>query len=882
MANTYELIVKTVDQSSKTLGNIQKSLDRTEKKMISMRKAVLGIGTAFAAIKTAQFIGNVIEVGSRFDKLTRTISVFTGSMSAAESEIARVSKISKALGLDVEQTLAAFIKLNQFGIDTSSESLTAFANIAAATGKDLEQFGEAVADALTGEFERLKEFGIKVSSDNGKFTAKIGEDQIAIANSTTDLIDQIQKLGEQGGRYFGVAAKQAEGFAGTMNRLRSTVNEAKVEIFKGFGPELQGILDKFNTYLEGNREVFRALGEAGGEVIVLLAEGLSKLADSLGLLDPGGLKNAFASLLDGLASFISGFNTGIQGILVGFAQVNNAIIQAQAAVGNGILIPEGMTEQQYLDDLKRQLDEISAFDTGGMLFGLGGLAGGFVKPTVEAELLKRQIAALEDESTPRLQLMSTEFNNTGSAASQAAENIRSFADQLRDSAQQDINGALGGRGEMYERLGERAAYLAEQERLAADAALQHANANEQLLMSMQVIPTTLTETNAAFSELIQNTNETIAQQELNDELVRRVTQSYQDGYISLEQYKIAMQQLGITIDDVTNNLSGFEQFMKTTIDTAQSSVNQTSYATQAQAALKQQLADGTITLDVYSAAMERVNGILGISTQRTSTLKDEVETIASTYKNATDAIDDYNLKQTNAAGAISKLQQDFNSGKYSLEEFRVGMENLGLTTDDLSDRSIAMGINITDAFTSAGDSLAQGLARGIARGESIMSSFKNFMQNILETILTQIIQQAFINPMISSMTAGFSQAFSAFGAGGVGAFGTGAGILGSLFGGGPLGLLGGFLGFANGGVVPGMPTRGDSVPILATPGEVILNKRQQADVLQGGGEEPVTVNFNISAIDTQTGTEFILKNKKQITGVIQQAYNTRGQSGPLG
>jgi len=113
---------------------------------------------------------------------------------------------------------------------------------------------------------------------------------------------------------------------------------------------------------------------------------------------------------------------------------------------------------------------------------------------------------------------------------------------------------------------------------------------------------------------------------------------------------------------------------------------------------------------------------------------------------------------------------------------------------------------------------------------------------------------------------------------------SGGGLLGGLFGGGGglFGLLGGFLGFASGGVVPGMPTRGDSVPILATPGEVILNKRQQGEVLQAKRDEPLTVNFNLQAIDTQSGTEFILKNKKQITGVIQQAYNTRGQSGPLG
>ena len=41
-------------------------------------------------------------------------------------------------------------------------------NTASAMGKIVEQFVEAVADASTGEFERLKEFGIKASSEGDR------------------------------------------------------------------------------------------------------------------------------------------------------------------------------------------------------------------------------------------------------------------------------------------------------------------------------------------------------------------------------------------------------------------------------------------------------------------------------------------------------------------------------------------------------------------------------------------------------------------------------------------------------------------------------------------------------------------------------------------
>ena len=48
------------------------------------------------------------------------------------------------------------------------------------------------------------------------------------------------------------------------------------------------------------------------------------------------------------------------------------------------------------------------------------------------------------------------------------------------------------------------------------------------------------------------------------------------------------------------------------------------------------------------------------------------------------------------------------------------------------------------------------------------------------------------------------------------------------------------------------------------------------------GGESLTVNFNLNAIDTQTGTEFLVQNKRVITGVVQDAFRRRAQSGPLG
>jgi hypothetical protein len=72
---------------------------------------------------------------------------------------------------------------------------------------------------------------------------------------------------------------------------------------------------------------------------------------------------------------------------------------------------------------------------------------------------------------------------------------------------------------------------------------------------------------------------------------------------------------------------------------------------------------------------------------------------------------------------------------------------------------------------------------------------------------------------------------------------------------------------------------GERGPELFMPGQagnVVPN-----DQLNNNGGD-LTVNFTLNAVDTQTGVQFLLENKRVITGVIQEAYQRRGAQGPIG
>lgn len=68
----------------------------------------------------------------------------------------------------------SYIKLVNRGFKPTREEIISLGDLASSQGKQFDQLTEALLDAQTGEFERLKEFGVKakVSGDQVAFTFK--------------------------------------------------------------------------------------------------------------------------------------------------------------------------------------------------------------------------------------------------------------------------------------------------------------------------------------------------------------------------------------------------------------------------------------------------------------------------------------------------------------------------------------------------------------------------------------------------------------------------------------------------------------------------------------------------------------------------------------
>lgn len=218
-------------QLERELTDVEKGADRIGAAMTTMAKAVAGV---VAAISLGNLISDLIKTQRQFDVMNASLKTMTGSQEAATAAFDRLSKIAEKTPFDLEQVVGAFTKMKSLGLDPSQRALMSYSDTASAMGKNLNQLVEAVADAATGEFERLKEFGItaKKQGDDVTFTFQGVETKIK-ANSA-NIVEYLTKIGEV--NFAGASADRMASLDGNISNLKDSIQALYREVNNsGFG-----------------------------------------------------------------------------------------------------------------------------------------------------------------------------------------------------------------------------------------------------------------------------------------------------------------------------------------------------------------------------------------------------------------------------------------------------------------------------------------------------------------------------------------------------------------------------------------------------------------------------------------------------------------------
>lgn len=233
---------------------LKKSIGQSETALNGFSKAVKGVGGQLtAALGALSFVAlgkQILDITAEFQKFEAVLTNTLGSKSAAQDAMERIQDFASKTPFSVQELTASFVKLANQGFQPTTDELRKLGDLASSTGKNFDQLTEAIIDAQTGEFERLKEFGIRASKqgDQVKFTFKGVETQTKF---TADSIrDYILSLGELEG-VSGSMAAISETLGGKISNLGDIWDKFLLTLGTQTSGVAFSILDALNRGLEG-------------------------------------------------------------------------------------------------------------------------------------------------------------------------------------------------------------------------------------------------------------------------------------------------------------------------------------------------------------------------------------------------------------------------------------------------------------------------------------------------------------------------------------------------------------------------------------------------------------------------------------------------------
>jgi len=294
--------IRAVNKTQKAFSQINQGVGDMDRRFSKMGRGLQRIGGLMATA----FVGRqVVDTITKFEKLEASLRTITGSAEKASLAFGFIQEFAATTPFQLEEVTDAFIKLKALGLTPSAEALTSYGNTATAMGKSLNQMIEAVADAATGEFERLKEFGIKSKSQGDQVTFTFQGISTTVGKNAKEIEAYLQGIGNVQ-------------FAGAMQEQSKTLNVA-----------LSNMGDAFS-------KLVKAIGDAGlTDILTAVANAIKWVAEQItNSIEP--FKLGFKAIIAEVVKFGRLFIAVFEGVGNAFNAFGDAISARFEALGKDL------------------------------------------------------------------------------------------------------------------------------------------------------------------------------------------------------------------------------------------------------------------------------------------------------------------------------------------------------------------------------------------------------------------------------------------------------------------------------------------------------------------------------------------------------------------
>lgn len=262
------IVIRAFNKTQGVFNNVGRGLNAIKKRVLNVKTAVAGLA---GAAGFGLFIKSTIETNRKFQSLEASLKTFLGSSQKAAGAFSVLQEFAAKTPFSLQEIVSAFNRLISVGLNPSIAALEAFGNIASGTGKTLEQFVEAAADAAVGEFERLKEFGIKARSEGSKVIFTFKGVETEIKKDAESIEAYLRNLGKT--EFAGAIAAQADTLNGAFSNLGDAFDAFQVLVGKaGLNEAINDFSRALSTLIRNSPDFATAIGEKLGGAVNKLTE----------------------------------------------------------------------------------------------------------------------------------------------------------------------------------------------------------------------------------------------------------------------------------------------------------------------------------------------------------------------------------------------------------------------------------------------------------------------------------------------------------------------------------------------------------------------------------------------------------------------------------
>jgi hypothetical protein len=264
------LLNKQLTQTQKQLRTLQTRTTQTSKTMSKAMnqtsEAVNGVAEGLASVLTigaaSQIVRQMVAIRKEFSTFRAVLANTLGSAEAANREFSKIQKFASETPFSVRELTDSFVRLVNQGFKPTLGQMKSLGDLAASTGKQFTQLAEAILDAQVGEFERLKEFGIRAQKEGDKITFTFKGQQTQVENTEKAIQKYLISLGKVQG-----VSGSMEAISETLEGRISNLTDSWEGLLDVMGEKSEGVffsvLDFLTNAIEGTTRLNESAAAAG-------------------------------------------------------------------------------------------------------------------------------------------------------------------------------------------------------------------------------------------------------------------------------------------------------------------------------------------------------------------------------------------------------------------------------------------------------------------------------------------------------------------------------------------------------------------------------------------------------------------------------------------